>query len=668
MRNLLLILFILLSHCSNAQLVVRRIVSPAIPLYSTLGNVELSLDATGLKNNTDNGNGVVTDGVVSFWRGISPGSTSLDFFANPVGPSGESNILKLIDGAVHYGGRTIFRSADGASQYDFLSYRSPATNLKSTVHMVLSVAQDDIPNWHYGLFGNNATSGGNRGSSSWFSDLVTNSKSDGVQTIMGAGGTTIVTTSPNDLITPNTPFVYTEETDLSQVAADRRKHYINGTLFANTAVSTSTAVVTSPTYVMEIGALGNNALPFRGWISHVVMQSRVETAGVRDAFIQSLIPYTRGRSDLYYHVDESKTYSVYNTYAPAGRYHFVQGLIQDPANPNNIHKIYHNGDQHVEADDKRVSVQSSTDRGRTWGTEFTGYDEDGAGTYAVQDGEWGWESTGTIHGITDWHTTIGVAGGTHKLLYHYGTDITSLTTIDITSIVPADGLNAFRAHGNIIEGGDGFIYACLYKATDEADGTQEANYILRKPVGASTTWTVFTVKAPDGTQISEMSIAALDASTLLVLARNETTKEWSQTIGTSNGSSWTAFADVTFSETLTVASPPLLTTFMENGTKVVAAWISIKEAATKAVKVVYATAPDLIASGVSGWDTTTKFTVVTGATQYVHYGRVLHYGNKFNAIGAYALEPNPFTATENSLITFHCPATQYFNTKTALGL
>lgn len=644
--------------------------NPLTPLYSTLGQIELILDATGMRDNTNNTYGQVTTGAAQFWKGVTPGITSREFGAVGTLGVGNSEVLKFIDGFINFGGQAVFTSTGAANVYDFMSFESPASGLQTTVHAVLKIGEESIPNLIYALWGNNAASASNKGTGAYFDDRILASRSDGASTFMTAGGGVfIVTMSPNDLITPGVPFVLTEETNLGVAAADRRKLYINGTLFAFTATSTSTAVVTGPSFLFQIGAIGNNVIPFHGWMSHLIIQSKIETAPVMTAFVESLIPYTRGKGNSFYTVDESVGYSVYNTYAPAGRYHFVQGLIQSPTDVNKILQIYHDGDQHVEADDKKVAQRLSVDRGRTWAAATDAYDEDAGGTYAVQDGEWGWESTGRIHGITDWHTTIGVAGGSHKLLYHYSDDDGSTyTTIDITSIIPADGLNAFRAHGNIIEGGDGFLYACLYKATDEGDGTNEANYILRKPVGASTTWTVFTVKASSTTQINEMSIAALDNSTLLCLARNETTKEWSQSIGTSNGSSWTAFADVTFSETLTVASPPVLTTFDINGVKVVAAWITIKEAATKAIKVIYGTAADLIASGVSGWDLTTKFTVVTGATQYIHYGRVLHYGNKFNAIGAYALEPNPFTATENSLITFHCPASQYYLTRIALGL
>lgn len=640
--------------------------SPAAPLYSTLGDVRIILDATGLRDNINNDYGQVTAGVAQTWKSISPGITTYDFGADVVGTAGTKSTLKYQDGYIEFPGQVTMLSQDVVNDFEQMSFASPVGNLKNTIHMVLKIAQEDIPAFYYGLYGTNALSAGNKGSSTLYEDSPQITRSDGLTSTISKGTAGfIIQNVPDNLITPNVPFVYTEETDMSQAAADRRKHYINGVLFAYTGVSASTAVASVPSFVLEIGGNGNNVAPLRGWISHFIWQTRIESSGVRAAFINSLLPFaSKSYSNYFYEVDEARVYTVLNTLATAGKYYFVQGLIQPVSNA--IHKIYHEGDVHVEADDKRVRAQTSTDGGRTWGAEFTVYDEDAGGTWSVQDGEWGVETGGMIYGITDWHTTIGSAGGSHKLLFHYGTDITSLTTLDITAVVPADGLNAFRAHGNIFEGGDGFVYGFLYKTTDENDGTQSALYLLRKPVGASTTWTALTVLAPGAAAINESSGQPLDNSTILILSRSNTTGEWNQFIATSNGTSVTNQGAITFGETRTTGSPPLLTKFRIRGTDVIAAWILDKDSATKTVKVIYGTCANLVASGLTGWDLDTKFTAYS-ATPIIHYGRVLHKTNTLNAIGAWALEPNPPTLTENSLISTHMPATQYFVTKTELG-
>lgn len=644
--------------------------SPAAPLYSTLGDVRIILDATGLRDNINNDYGQVTAGVAQTWKSISPGITTYDFGADVVGTAGTKSTLKYQDGYIEFPGQVTMLSQDVVNDFEQMSFASPVGNLKNTIHMVLKIAQEDIPAFYYGLYGTNALSAGNKGSSTLYEDSPQITRSDGLTSTISKGTAGfIIQNVPDNLIVPNVPFVYTEETDMSQAAADRRKHYINGVLFAYTGVSASTAVASVPSFVLEIGGNGNNVAPLRGWISHFIWQTRIESSGVRAAFINSLLPFaSKSYSNYFYEVDEARVYTVTNTFATAGRYYFVQGLILSSITSNKVIQIYHNGNQHLYDVDKRVSGRISSDGGRTWAAEVTIYDDDGAGVYAVQDGEWGIETGGRIHGITDWHTAIGTAGGTHKLLYHYtDDDFGNLTTIDITSIVPADTLVAFRAHGNIVEGGDGFLYGLLYKTTEENDGTQTAQYILRKPVGASTTWTALTLKAPGASSINESSIQPLDSTTLLILSRNNTTGEWNQYIATSNGTSVTDQGAITFGETRTTGSPPLLTKFRIRGTDVIAAWILDKDSATKTVKVIYGTCANLLASGLTGWDLDTKFTAYSG-TPIIHYGRVLHKTNTLNAIGAWALEPNPPTLTENSLISVHMPATQYFVTKTELGL
>jgi hypothetical protein len=641
--------------------------APIEPLYSTLGDVDVILDARGLRDNTTNTYGQVTSGVVQVWNSLVSAFT---WSALPVGSAGEASVLKFQDGYVEFPGYVVLFNNQASSLWNEYSYASPATNIKYTIHAVLKVGQDDHPNWMYGFWGTNGLSGANRGTATDYDDRVLVPNSDGIVTNLTAGGgVTILVGSPDDIVVPNVPFVYTEETDISQAAGDRRKFYINGTLFAYTITSTSTSVVTGPTYTMYIGSVGNKVFPFRGWISHIIMQTRIESSGVRTAFINSLLPFKNKRTNYFFNVDESKTYSVYHTLSTAGRYYFGQGLIQNPLTPNTILKIFHDGNVHVYDADKKVAAQKSTDRGRTWGTQFDVYDPDTTGPYAIQDGEWGYDSSGTVHGIVDSHTAIATAGGTHKLIYITSTDdLTSTTVTDITSQVPADGLVMIRAHGNIIEN-NGFLYACLYKQTEEDDNTNVAIYIMRKPLGAGTTWTFFLVDsaASATTYLNEQSIVALDDSTILMLVRNETTEEYSQYTGTSNGSSWTARADVSFGETFSFGSPPLLSGFNVRVkgvvTRVIAFWI--QDRSNGILKVVYATAAELIASGTVAWDLDTKFTVIDD-TQAIMYGNVCHMDNTFNAIASFARDPG--TLTENTFVTFHCPATNYYNTIDELGL
>lgn len=647
-------------------------VKPLTPLYSTLSNLACVLDATGLRWGQNNSYGEVNNsGHVISWKGIAPGTTTDRLFSG----SGFGTPLKLIDGGINFGGQsTIFH--DGTiTEFNFLHYNSPVSNLKWTMHIVGKIGNNSDPDYVYGIIGNNGTSQGNKGIAEYFEDRVIVSRTDGLTSLITKGTAGfIISGTPNSIITPNTPLVLTIETDMSLTAADRQKYYINGVRIAHTVSSPSTAVATNPTYALNIGSTGNNIFPLFGWISHVVIQSGVESGGTMTAFVNSLLPYTVRKANQFLIVDEARTYQAFNTYAPAGRYFFVQGMTYNPLNPAVIMKLYHNGNAHTEDNDKYIAFQKSTDYGRTWGSNTTWYDDDGAGTYAVQDGQADYTSDGRLHSISCWHTTIGTGGGSHKLIYTYSDDDgTTVNSVDISSVIPSDGLNSYRAHGKIVEGGDGYVYACLYKFTDEGDVTQSANYVLRKPVGSSTTWTVFTVRAVGSTYINEMSIERVDNSTLIIIARDEATKEWNQYLGTSNGSSWSDQGAVTFGETrTTVASPPFLTSFniVVDGisTRVLACWFLDKESATKTVEYICALPANILSSGVSGWNTSTKSTAYSSSTNILHYLKVAFpYGN-INGVGAGALEPNPFTGTENSLVTFDAAASNYYPIRTALGL
>lgn len=678
MSRIFSLLFVLFSFSAFSQ---GMFIKKPPPNYSVLGNVVVVLDATGLENGKTNSYGTVnSDGVLQDWITIAPGSTTNNFQSNAVGGLGgiwfgNISTLKFQDGYIEYPGYVVSTSEDAANIYDFASFNGTFANLDWTVHMVLKIGQDGMENnnWVYSLFGNNAASAGSKGFNTLFEDRASLPRSDGLTSSItrAVGGSFILDGRPDNLITVDEPFVLTVETDNGLAAGDRQKYFINGTQFAHTTTSASTAVVTSPTWQLEIGASGNQTLPFRGWISHFILQSRVESAGTRNAFIADLMNQLRMvNSTPFYNVDESRTYSVLHTTATAGRYYFVEGLLQSPTDPNKIIKIYHEGNAHLYDVDKKIAQQISTDKGRSWGSESTTYDDDAGGAFAVQNSEWGYSADGRLHGISDWHTTIGTTGGTHKLLYHYSdNDGTSYTTSDISSVIPSDGLIAIRSHGNIIEN-NGFIYACLYKQTDEGDFTQSAQYILRKPIGASTTWTAFTVRAIGSDYRNEMSIAALDASTLMVVSRDEATAEWRQYTGTSDGTSWVDNGALTLGETNSVASPPLLSWFNvtsanSKGEKMIAIWHLNKT--TNEVEVTYGKPADLIASGTAGWDTGTK-TVVVDDTQIVHYGRVCHFNNTINGIGSFAREPSPFTGLVNTLITFQLPATQYYHVKRELGL
>src|SRR5688572_15034880 len=149
--------------------------SPIAPLYSTLSNVQVVLDATGLRDGVENSYGKMTSGVagvVQIWKSISPGA-AIEFTANPVGLSGDNSVLRFFDGYIEFPGYTVMTYNNVSPNFfSFLNYASPVGNLKSTVHMVIKVGQDAHPNLFYGFFGSNAGSAGNKGDLSGYDDRI----------------------------------------------------------------------------------------------------------------------------------------------------------------------------------------------------------------------------------------------------------------------------------------------------------------------------------------------------------------------------------------------------------------------------------------------------------------------------------------------------------------
>jgi hypothetical protein len=640
---------------------------PAPIDYSSLSNLQLILDSTGLVNGATNEYGTVdSNGLLSTWKSLAPGPTGRDFTVQ-----GTAAGLRLVNGIVHFDGSARVRN-NTLANWDFISYNATFGNLKTTTHITFRAGHTDYINMIWGLMGTNAGSQSNKGFRLNFDDrvLVPRGKQFSYTITKGTAGAILdaLTDTPIDV---SAFHVLTVEVDCSLATGLRERTYLDGALVSTTVTSASSVPVTTPTYGMDIGAVGNGAFPLFGAISNVVVQSGIETAGTRDVFISKLLAHANYNNTISSvsnaDVDQSRVYSVYNTIATAGRYHFVFGLIKSPTT-GKVLRIYSEGDEHIYSTDKKIAFEPSLDNGRTFGATATLYDPDGpVSGLAVSGGVAGYSSDGRLHGIADVHTVIGSPGGTHTLKYFYSDDDgVNVTVIDITSIVPSDGLASIRMHGDLIEN-NGYMYACMYKLTEEGDFTESAQYILRKPVGSSTTWSVFTLRAKSADYINETSLVALDDNTICAASRWDGSKEWVQSLGTNNGSTWSAQVVCAFGESLTVALPPQLHSFEINGTKVIECVLGIKESVPtfRGIKVVYGKASDILASGVAGWNLSTKTTITTD-TQYLHYGKFLHQRNSMNAIGAFARDPA--TLTENTLVTFDVPTSHYLTVKSALGL
>lgn len=631
-------------------------VEPDPPLYDTLGNIEGIWESPRLVADTTNDYGIVnSSGVPTTWKSIAPGPTGRNLTL-----AGTGTDPLLVDGSIYLFGQRRYRGS-GAGFWNFLSFNASFANLKNTIHIAGAIGDTVDPNWFYALMGNNTNSTSRKGMCLLWDDRSSSSRSNGITSNTTNGSGYVILSAPDEILTPNSRFVLTKVVDGSQAAGSRELFYINNILFAYTTTSPSTTLVTTPNFDLEIGGLGNGTGGLYGSISHVVIQSRVETAEVREAFVNSLLPQNNRPYNVRPYVDETRAWQVYETYVQTGRYYFVNGLLQNPFNTDEVIQIFHDGDVHVHDASKFLAYRKSTDRGRTFGAQVTIFDP--PGIVAIQDAATGIDNNGRIHVLVDTHTTL-APGDVSQLFYLYSDDFgTTWTPTEITASVPVDGLSAYRPHGNIIQVGN-YLYGCMYKQTEEGNITNSSRYILRLPITGSTAWEFFDVDGVTATYRSESSIQALDDNTILMLTRNEVTKLYSQYVVDLTTMISTLQGDITFGESSPPsASPPRLTKFKINGTDVIMMWITLRSGGI--VKYVLGTKANLKANGLTGWTLSTK-TEIVNDIQMLHYGAFLHPNDNFNVIGAFARDPATFT--ENTMVYFDFPTTNYAAQKTALGL
>jgi hypothetical protein len=634
------------------------------PEFALLSDLQLVLDSTGLVENTTNDYGIVNSaGNPTTWKSIAPGPTSRDFVLN-----GTTAGLKLVNGVIYFDGTARPRHATAAT-WNFMSFNSTLANLKWTAHILCRIGYEVRPDMALGLFGNNANSTANKGVHVMPDDRQSISRNARVNSIItrSVGSSFVANSLTNDdAFVPNEWVIVTVEMDGSKAQNARQKIFINKTEITFTSTANSDAPVTTPTFNLDIGAVGNAINNFVGAMSHVVIQSRIESAAVRNAFIDTLIPWKNYFNNVNddvedFNVNARKPYTVYNTLNPGTIDYFNYGLEQNPLSKDTILQIYHNGDQHALMIGKKLSMRKSTDRGRTFGSESDIY---APTTTGIQGATSGYDNNGRIHVMLDTHipTPHEVFG---FYLYSDNNGTTWSTPEEITSLMPDDGNNLdFRFVGRIIQH-KGFLYAPFHKGTFNDGGN--AIYVFKKPVSSGQWEAKLVSTSAEAVFISEPTVES-DGTRLYVISRNESTKEYSFSASADDAETWSAQVNLTLGETLAAAGPGFLTSFVMSGVRVLAFYYV--DRAEARLKVVYGKASEVAANGVSGFDLDTKTELYQGAggVNYVHYGNFCHYNGNFNAIGSLALEPSPVTNTENSLIAFDVTSTNYHTIKTALGL
>jgi hypothetical protein len=633
----------------------------ALPDYDSLSNLELYVDYSGLETNTTNDYGVVDgSGNVTTLKSLSPGPTDRPFTNVGTAPT------LTADGIVFGGAGTLRAGVASKTWANFLHYAADINNLQSVVHAVVKFGTGSNPDAAYGLLGNNAASSANKGFSIWFDDRSAVPRSNAFVGFVSTGTAALISTIQNEVITPNAFCVIRVETKWFSTVFFRQRIFINGQLYGTAVTSATSTPVTTPTHDLEIGATGNSALPGTLTIKELSIQSTFNTQEFYKSFTTALLnKHNITAPSVLSTVDVSNTLSIYDTYQEAvGKYYLSAGLDQHPTKKYLVLRAVLDGQDHTADPLKKITVQRSLDYGLTKGSNIDAYHP--SGDIFAGDLGTGFAANGRHHMFTNTHTANGVTfDPPHKLIYLYSDDDgASYVATDLTSILPVDDLIALRTYGNVIENSNGVLLTCGYRFTNEGVFTNSERFVLKSTDGGSN-WTYIAVERTADYR-NEGAIIFLDDNTVLLLARDEVTKEWAQYISTDIGETWVNQGAQAFGETLTSAGPCRLTKFKIDSTDVIACYYP--DRANKVVKVIYGTAAGIIANGLTGFVAGTKTTILSGTSRLAHYGDYLHPMGNFNAIMLSAYENNPQDNSNNDLITALVPSTQYATVKTALGL
>jgi hypothetical protein len=343
-------------------------------------------------------------------------------------------------------------------------------------------------------------------------------------------------------------------------------------------------------------------------------------------------------------------------------YDFLGNYLQNPVNKKIIN-IFRHGTEHLPQVGDVLKGNTSTDIGKTRGSDFTIYNPSDSGVY---EGSGGYDSNGRLHFfvlVTDDYLTPRT--GVNELRYFYSNDDgTTISTPTVISM-PSDNLVGGLPTGKMIEN-NGVLLKNIYRysGADSGGGATDetANYLLRSTDGGAN-WSVITIRAKSSTNLNESDIVALDNTNLVCLIRNQDIGGFNQFRSSDNGLTWSADGNTTFGETLgPIRKPPSLRRFNINNIRIIAIY-SFNDNTDKHY-VVYAKASDIISSGLSGWNLNTKLILNTANTS-LGYNNEVHINNSLQSI---MVTYEDYSLDYTKAYYYTLPTTHYQSLITELGL
>ena len=630
------------------------------PDYAGLTGVVFHTRAEGFEVGVTNSFGVV-DGSGNVTKAKSVLTTVHEFDSIGTAPTlvGSGTNKRLV-----FGGAGRLRHNGGLAVFNEFHHNATLNNMKTIIHGVIKIGNTNSPGVGYGIVGDNAGSTNNKGMAITFDDTVVNGRRNYIQyMITKAVNSVFITRAYNNCIFPaNTWMDFWWELDKAKDREQEVKCILNNNdhTIANDVDNNTT--VTTPTFAMEIGGMGNGVAPAIMELKEITFQTGVVTEAFRTEFIQNRMT-KYGISVPPSSVDSIPMIRKYEALYTLNetRYYLPVVVCQNPTNPDVIVVLFHDSLSHTDDPNGRVSKIKSINRGASFGAKTTVYDP--VGPLRPMGVSAGYDSAGKLHMMIDLHTSYD-ALSTNTLQYWNSIDDgDNWNSTDITATLAGDGLNGWRVTDRIVQNNN-VLFAYVVKVTDEVTITESANYVLRTTdFGAN--WTLITIRAKGAAYYNEGSFEGLGPNHLLCLIRDEILHEWQQTISPDNGLNWPALGPCTFGEVLTRESPPSLTRTSD----FIACTYANRD--RDQLVIIYARPADLIANGVAGWNIRTRHVLFQGINdEHLHYGNLIFPNNDFNSYGVFARDPYPSTGlgTANVMVGFKGNTIQYSDVKALLGL
>jgi hypothetical protein len=256
--------------------------------YDYLTALQLVLDSSGLATGVANKYGTVdANNNVTKLKSIYPSAWANDAFNAATGSTG----ITLSNGVSFNGnGRLVYNEGIALTTKAATMHSSSVgyTDFQNTHHFAVKIGTTAEPNAVYSLMGTNGTASSNRGIAIYYDDRDSVPANHRISAIVSHGAGVFINMQANVVVPANQLFILSVEFDASLSTASRARMYVNGAQVAVTVTGTNTQSTLNATHAVDLGAAGNNILPFVGTIKEYVYTHEVDTATNRDNFINWL--------------------------------------------------------------------------------------------------------------------------------------------------------------------------------------------------------------------------------------------------------------------------------------------------------------------------------------------------------------------------------------------